>query len=52
MDPNACLDRLLLAIYSRDADALRESADDLATWLEKGGAFPLIDGAIATLEGL
>jgi hypothetical protein len=40
MDPDACLDRLLDAATSSDPDELRCAADDLATWLERGGAPP------------
>jgi hypothetical protein len=39
MDPEACLDRLLDAATSGDADELRGAADDLAAWLQDGG-FP------------
>ena len=40
MDPTATLARLLIAILDRDGDEIRNAADDLATWLEKGGALP------------
>lgn len=39
MDPNTCLDRLIQAAVDGDAVELRAAAEDLATWLEKGG-FP------------
>jgi hypothetical protein len=42
MDPDACLDRLIDAATSGDADELRCAASDLAHWLERGG-FPPSD---------
>jgi hypothetical protein len=39
MDPDATLARLLEAAAEGNADEVREAAEDLATWLERGG-FP------------
>jgi hypothetical protein len=40
MDPDACLDRLIDAATTGDAEELRWAADDLAGWLERGGFRP------------
>lgn len=38
MDANACLERIIYAAQSGDADEIEEAAHDLAEWLRKGGA--------------
>jgi len=42
MSPSAALLRLLRAVHDRDADEIREAAEALAGWIEKGGFTPLI----------
>jgi hypothetical protein len=39
MDPNACLNRILVALDERDTDEALEALDDLQGWLSRGG-FP------------
>jgi hypothetical protein len=39
MDPDACLARLIAAACDGDFEELLWAADDLATWLRRGG-FP------------
>ena len=39
MDPDACLERLIDAAISADADGVLDAAADLADWLGRGG-FP------------
>ena len=52
MDPHATLIDLLRAILEGDTDALRERADDLAAWIDKGGYRPDTRPAIRALFNL
>jgi hypothetical protein len=40
MDPDAALARLTDAAAAGDADEVRNAADDLAGWLDRGGFAP------------
>lgn len=40
MDPVACLERLDAAMAALDRQEIAASADDLISWLEKGGFMP------------
>ncbi len=40
MDPNTTLQRIIDAALSGDAAELRDAANDLAEWLERGGFAP------------
>ena len=41
MDPHACYIRLIEALAAGDVDESRNAAEDLATWISKGGDVPL-----------
>jgi len=41
MDPHACYLRLIEALAAGDVDESRDAAEDLATWISKGGNVPL-----------
>src|SRR6185436_10840912 len=41
MDPHACYIRLIEALAAGDVDESRDAAEDLATWISKGGDVPL-----------
>jgi hypothetical protein len=41
MDPHACYIRLIEALAAGDVDESRGAAEDLATWISKGGDVPL-----------
>lgn len=41
MDPHACYIRLIEALAAGDIDESRDAAEDLATWISKGGNVPL-----------
>jgi hypothetical protein len=40
MDPTATLELIIEAALEGDAAALREAADNLAAWIERGGFSP------------
>jgi hypothetical protein len=40
MDPNATLEKSILAAVTGETDDLREAAEDLADWLDSGGFRP------------
>lgn len=40
MDPEATLRAIIQAAIDGDADTLREAAQDLAEWLDRGGFAP------------
>ena len=40
MDPNACLERLRIAYCENDFDEIEAAANDLLSWINKGGFLP------------
>jgi hypothetical protein len=42
MDPQACLNEMIQAIIVADIETAQERLFDLATWIEKGGAYPAL----------
>jgi hypothetical protein len=42
MDPQACLNEMFDAIRVGDIDTAQERLFDLATWIERGGAYPAL----------
>jgi len=57
MDPNATWQRLLQAIEELNRDEVVAAADDLGTWLQKGGFMPTIEShdlefVLATISDL
>jgi len=46
MDPQACLNQMVEAIIDGDIDTAQERLFDLATWIEKGGAYPALAPSI------
>ena len=42
MDPQACLNQMIEAIRDGDLDTAQERLFDLATWIERGGAYPAL----------
>ena len=52
MDPHANLVEYLRAVADGDSEKIRELADDLAGWIEKGGYRPDTSAAIHALFNL
>jgi hypothetical protein len=42
MDPQACLNEMIEAVRDGDIETAQERLFDLATWIEKGGAYPAL----------
>jgi hypothetical protein len=42
MDPQACLNDMILAIRHGDIEEAQNRLFDLATWIQKGGAYPAL----------
>jgi hypothetical protein len=42
MDPQACLNEMIEAIVAGDIEAAQERLFNLATWIQKGGAYPAL----------
>lgn len=42
MDPQACLNELLQAVIDGEIETAQERLFDLATWIQRGGAYPAL----------
>lgn len=42
MDPQACLNEMFDAVVDGDIETAQERLFDLATWIQKGGAYPAL----------
>ncbi len=42
MDPQACINEMFQAIVDGEIETAQERLFDLATWIQKGGAYPAL----------